>query len=508
MINGIDDEKIPSWVYGLVLVLICFVTRLPQLLSPNLLLDGDECILGLMAKHIADGKEIPVFFSGQNYGFSLIENIFGAIGFKLFGIGAITLRVSLLCIWCIGIIFFFRTFEFVSGKSNAFMITILIILIPAWALGAMKARGGYITAFTLTFIFTSMDIRLNNNIKFFTSLIIGLLVGLIYLSRPFWIPGLIPFIFYSFIYKRNFKQLAVLVSMAIVVVFYINKLFIMPSNEYWKPALFTNFNYFAMIKEIPSRIYDNITGSYWLDHNIKLGIFTRISTLIWSNMIIVATILQIYRIIKKQYNPLSHICYASMILTLAYTPLLNQNYGARYLLPYSCFLVMWAGSEILDNIEKKTRYAFVIPIIGVALFISTIGSMIEYKNFNFMPPMTENNKSEKERIDDLLIYLQKNNVNNVFSANPMFQWEIMFYSKEEIIARWFNDTDRNPIYPKMVDKAFEENKPTAIVGYKNEMLGLDKNPSTKEQVVYLSDRYFAYLNPTKDLLKSLGYSFQ
>lgn len=506
--NSIKEDKIPGWLYGLVLLIICFISRLPQLLSPNLLMDGDECILGLMAKHIADGKEIPVFFSGQNYGFSLIENIFGAIGFKLFGIGAVTLRVSLLVIWSIGILFFFQTFLLLTTKRNAFHITLVMVLIPAWALGAMKARGGYITAFTLTSIVIYLIIKLKDKPGYILSIILGLITGIIYLSRPFWLPGLVPVYVYLYIYKKNYKQLLVIVPCMIITVVVTNKLFIAPTNEYWKPALFTDFNYFRMLKEIPSRIYYNLTGAYWLDHNIKLGIFTRVSTLIWSNLIIVGTVLQIYRIIKKKYLPWSHVFFASMIFTLAYIPLLNQNYGARYLLPYSGFLVMWLGVEIIDfmkrrNNLKKYLYGFIF-----VLFIFGSGSIIEYWNFNFMPPITENNKSEKERIDELLGYLQKNKVNNIFSANPMFQWEIMFYSKEEIIARWYNDTDRNPIYPKIVDKAFNENKPTAIVGYKNEMLGLDKNPSTKDQIVYLGDRYFAYLNPSKDLLKSMGYSFQ
>jgi hypothetical protein len=263
-----------------------------------------------------------------------------------------------------------------------------------------------------------------------------------------------------------------------------------------------------MLNEIPSRIYYNLTGAYWLDHNFKLGIFTRLSTLLWSNLIIVGSVFQIYRIVKKKYLPLSHVFFASIVFTLAYIPFLNQNYGARYLLPYSSLLVMWFGVEIIEIIKQKVNLKNYIYGFIFVLLITGASSMIEYVNFNFLPPITENNKSEKARMNELLTYLQQNKVNNVFSANPMFQWEVMFYSKEEIIARWFNDIDRNPIYPKMVDKAFNENKPTAIVGYKNEMLGLDKNDLVKEQIVYLGDRYFAYLNPSKDLLMSLGYSFQ
>ncbi|MEZ5283502.1 MAG: hypothetical protein R2712_01585 [Vicinamibacterales bacterium] len=49
------------------------MSRLPQLLSPHLFLDGDEAVIGLMARHVADGRALPLFFYGQNYGLALFE---------------------------------------------------------------------------------------------------------------------------------------------------------------------------------------------------------------------------------------------------------------------------------------------------------------------------------------------------------------------------------------------------------------------------------------------------
>jgi hypothetical protein len=54
------------------LAAMSIVSRLPQLRSPNLLVDGDECVLGLMAKHVAQGKELPIFFYGQHYALSSV----------------------------------------------------------------------------------------------------------------------------------------------------------------------------------------------------------------------------------------------------------------------------------------------------------------------------------------------------------------------------------------------------------------------------------------------------
>src|SRR4249920_2628563 len=97
-------STLPAWAYGLALATICVVSRLPQLRSPNLLADGDECVLGLMAKHVAQGKEFPIFFYGQHYAFSPVETVVSAISFLIAGVGAVPLKVAGLALWAVGIV--------------------------------------------------------------------------------------------------------------------------------------------------------------------------------------------------------------------------------------------------------------------------------------------------------------------------------------------------------------------------------------------------------------------
>jgi hypothetical protein len=53
--TALDSGKLPALMPLVALAAISVVSRLPQLQSPNLLVDGDECVLGLMAKHVAQG---------------------------------------------------------------------------------------------------------------------------------------------------------------------------------------------------------------------------------------------------------------------------------------------------------------------------------------------------------------------------------------------------------------------------------------------------------------------
>ena len=87
-----------------IFLLLLIITRLPQL-SSGMLPDGDEAILGLMARHLAAGKELPLFFYGQSYGFCLLETATAACLFKIFGSSPVLLKVAMLWLWALGCLF-------------------------------------------------------------------------------------------------------------------------------------------------------------------------------------------------------------------------------------------------------------------------------------------------------------------------------------------------------------------------------------------------------------------
>src|SRR5262245_65696115 len=139
-----------AWRYIVALAAIAIIARLPQLLTPNLLADGDECILGLMGKHLAEGRHFPLFFYGQDYGLSIVEAPAAAATFLIFGVATIPLKLAMLGVWTTGVCFYFLAFARTLGSTRAFWIVLLLVLMPAWAVSSMKAWSGYITAFSTT----------------------------------------------------------------------------------------------------------------------------------------------------------------------------------------------------------------------------------------------------------------------------------------------------------------------------------------------------------------------
>src|SRR6476661_7278135 len=83
---------------GIIFIIIaaCFLSRLPLLLDPELILDGDECIVAMMAKAAYTGKGFPMFFYGQNYGFAFIEILSILPFYMLLGVGTYAVKLAML----------------------------------------------------------------------------------------------------------------------------------------------------------------------------------------------------------------------------------------------------------------------------------------------------------------------------------------------------------------------------------------------------------------------------
>ena len=59
--------------------------------------DSDQAVIGLMAKHLAEGRAFPMFLYGQNYIFA-VEAWMAAPIFRVFGASVAMLKLPLLAI--------------------------------------------------------------------------------------------------------------------------------------------------------------------------------------------------------------------------------------------------------------------------------------------------------------------------------------------------------------------------------------------------------------------------
>lgn len=467
------------------------ISRLPQLLENPISLDGDECIVGLMSKHFIEGKEFPIFFYGQSYGFSFLEVLFIGVTYLFLGVSALAVKIGVLSLWIIGAIFFFLTL-YRDDKNKSYLpllIALILVCFPAWSVWALKARGGYVTAFTLSSIF--IFILFKSDKKLFHYFIIGSLFILIYQSQPLWIPGLLVVLGYVLYREKYLKGIFSfgVGLLGFVFLFYLVK---KDLSQYWSPGVisFENFT-LENISSLPQNIYKNLGGNYHYHNREFPYYYASIVVYLFFGLMLISSILLVVKFIKhRRLNKFSAFTLA-FIVTIGYT-LVTGSYTLRYLLPLSGFLIYTLYYLLKEQeIQLNTK---TINFSLIVIFILVFNSNFSLKNH---PALLEHNLVST--IDEL----KEKNIKYVFSADPLVQWKIMFYSNESILARFHSNEDRYMPYIEKCNQSLIDN-PThvAIVGYLD-----DNHRKPQEDVYQIDNTFFIKTNVNKETLLNYGFKF-
>jgi hypothetical protein len=500
------------WIPLLVLVATTVGSRLPQVRSPNLLLDGDECTLGLMAKHVAEGRAFPLFFAGQHYGFSAVETTLAAAAFNVFGAGPIVLKLSMLGLWSLGAIFLALALEAAVGRARAVAIVVLLALSPAWAVWSMKARGGYVTAFTATAVLLWIVGRVDARRQWRSWLAAGALTAVIYAAQPLWLPGALVFASTGLVLSRRWSNALVYAAAALALA-----LLLRTSGG---PALW-NPNLWASAPGVLSKLRVNLTGAYYLSMELPApGPVTAGLGWFWLAAVGFALVVQVYRLATHRRCLLSHALAAALLVTLLVEWVVLGVRDARYMLPVSEFLIPLVGLELVAPaaVTRRARVAAGAAVLG--LIIAGACSAREFARFSYLWTNAPGSLSESARLHQVATYLDERGVTDVFAMNGLLEWQLMFYSHETIVARFFPDKDRYPPYVDAVNAALADGRPVAVVGYADKsgapgcwdvpicsggIAALVPNP---ENIFVVDGKYFVYVGATRALLQRLHFQLK
>ena len=123
--------------------------------------DSDECVVGIMGKHILEQGVHPHFFYGQNDGgCASIEAHTAAIFCKLFGISNWSLKMAALTFTLLGAIITYYLTLSILGKRAALYTLIVYAVMPSLIIWGLKTRGGY----TPILVFIPLILLLTNRI--------------------------------------------------------------------------------------------------------------------------------------------------------------------------------------------------------------------------------------------------------------------------------------------------------------------------------------------------------
>ena len=496
-----------TWVLIGALTALSITSRLPQLLSPHLLLDGDESIVGLMAKHVAVGREFPIFFYGQNYGLAVVETIAGASSFVLAGMGAVQLKVAMLALWTIGVVCHFVALSRLLGERRAFRVALILILVPAWGVSSMKAWSGYITAFAASAALFNSLVQSWDSPRWPAWMASGALTAVIYLAQPVWLPGVLPVVLFLLVARGQSSSPMLYAAGLVVTVVLVAVVSRGSIYDYWTRPPIGNQDLLGSVPDVLRQIHVNLTGSYNLGVAVDPGPFTTIAAVMWSAILTLLLIGQVYRLASRRYLLWSHLLFAGVASTLLANWVLLGARDARYLLPLSALLVMWAGIEMSDLSDRfRMPASFRTGLTTVAIALGAL-SLYEFRGFSFTGPEGGTTMTEAQRLAAVIDHLKIKGATRVFSMHPLLQWQLMFYGQEAIVARWTYPVDRYPPFVAEVDRAFHAGEPIALVGYVDSIDRVKRLVPAPTAVRPVGETYFVYVGPRRDVLHTLGVRF-
>ncbi len=154
MMEPPDTARPPGWTRGRRLVLAAVIAvvvarSLVFVFWPESYFDSDQAVMGLMAKHLAEGRAFPVFIYGQNYMLG-VEAWLAAPLFLFFGASVAALKFPLLLMNLAVALLLVRLFErelglrpLLAGAAAVFF----ILPAPGTAAHLLEAGGGNLEPF-------------------------------------------------------------------------------------------------------------------------------------------------------------------------------------------------------------------------------------------------------------------------------------------------------------------------------------------------------------------------
>jgi 4-amino-4-deoxy-L-arabinose transferase-like glycosyltransferase len=162
------------------LFILIAAARFVILLTSQTHVHSDEAIIGLMGKHILEGRYFPFYMYGQAYNAGAAwEAYLAAISFALFGVGVISLKSCIVALSLLCLFLFYCMCQVLYDQRTALLATIVFALTPSLLKWHFQVRGYswyFLSVPLLTILFLSIQSRPNRRWPLF--LLFGVISGL------------------------------------------------------------------------------------------------------------------------------------------------------------------------------------------------------------------------------------------------------------------------------------------------------------------------------------------
>lgn len=461
-----------------------------MLLTSQASTDGDEAVVGTMAKHVLENGQHPFFFYGQDYGGGAsIEAHFAAVSFALFGISSTSFKsVGLVISMALLLLsyFFIRRYY---GAGAAAICSTLLVFSPTFIEWNLKVRGGHILAliFSLVlchFFFKSTDPdgvegtnqKDKGRREILYPFLFGLTAGLAYWNLPVAAVLLIT-LFILWAYQDYFfflrKRFFIFCTGAVtgLAPFFAHAL----SHQLEFPGFIlskrvTSFNF------SPSHILDSLFEliqydgpsffTPYLDQS-AIHYYGKIPVYAW--FLFAISVLAVVRLtIKCCKREKSAVCSAEkktaervisfyiifyLIIYLCQSGIAGNP---RYLLPLEPFLTLATALFYLELLKHPKiilrRVGLFFLTVQIIIGISIHGLWLQ-KPAQFISAGAVSTPFLQETISKTIRYLDQEKIRYVYTPDHLLEWKIIFDSKERIIASRLDPSHRYLPYLREINRA-------------------------------------------------------
>jgi len=439
-----------------------------------MLLDGDESIVGLMAKHLYDGKELPLYFYGQRYGFSLVEELFIIPFYAVMGMTGLAVKLAMLSLWTTGVVFTYKTLLRLNKTGDILPILLILLLIvcPAWTEWSMKARGGYLTAFTASAVLAYLLLDEERKLKPATYLLIGLLMAILYESMPLWVPLPAMLLLYRLIKDFSVVKLAGLI-IAIVLPLAMLAWYKQSLYEFHKPdPNLPMVEWWQNIARIPSFLYVSLHGFHSYYTELQATWFQKFFAAGFMLLMLTTIILAVVKMVKGRCKHVSVVILTASIFTSLLVTVITPFPNYRFMLPVTVEVLL------LMQMVWGSRKPQLIPIL--LLIPIGLGSLFTFRQFKFTA-LTEKN------ILQVSGYLQKHGIKHVYSLHMYLAWQMNFYSQGKVLCRDVAPVGRIPEMFTEIDNALKSGEKTAVIGVDNDFGNIGITNPVVIDLIYIKE---------------------
>jgi hypothetical protein len=481
-------------------VAVAVTVRLPHLLGGHVALDGDESIVGLMARDLLAGKRVPVFFYGQRYGLALVEVAPLAAAFRLFGEAPIVIKATILALWLVGGIFAVRAAGRFAGTIAALGTALVLATLPAWIGWSMKARGGYVTAFVASQIALWIIAGMAEPWRRGAGLALGVCLALVFFAQPFFVLPILPFLL--LVERRAWTRVALgLAAVAIPLA-----LASQGSLVAWQPRLFGPFDP-QSVAAMGERIPTALGGVFFYTEAGAPPQAARFAGGVLDIMFAVGVGYAVFaRARDRSTDAIRRAAAGAMLVLCAVLWIRADEFAYRYLLPIAAPLAFLIGA-----IAARISAAGWVRSATLAIaLLSAIGASVAWADraVSFAVVPGDDVADETAATGALLEHLRARGIAHVFVTDPMYQWNLIFESGGHLAARWIYALDRIPEIPRAVDRALREGRPVALIGdarYADRTREALRRSGLALRLDVVAGRHFVLESPPAALLRSLGF---